>query len=74
MCPAAHYVRYPHELPPLIVLLDLAIKESCDPLAEMRGQGVEIVVEAITGEDRDAAGGQPLPQIVDDRMRSILGA
>jgi hypothetical protein len=45
-----------------------------NPLAEMRGQSVEVVVEAITGEDRDAAEGQSLTEVMDDRICSILGA
>ena len=45
-----------------------------DPLAEMCGQSVEVVIETITGKDRDAAEGQSLVEVMDDRMRSILGA
>jgi hypothetical protein len=40
----------------------------------MGGEGREVQVSTITGEEREAAGSQELPQRVNDQMRHILRA
>ncbi len=40
----------------------------------MGGQGIEVQIQAITGEEREAARSQDLSQGVDDSMRQVLRA
>jgi hypothetical protein len=80
-------MRHPHQAPVAIPLLDLPVDQVCrdlplarpppgagHPLPEVRGQGVERVVQAIADEDREAAGGQPPSEVVYYSMGRLLGA
>jgi len=40
----------------------------------MSREGIEVEIEAITGEEREAAWGQTLSQGVDELMRRVLRA
>src|SRR5258707_1191543 len=44
------------------------------PLSKMGGQGIEVQIQAITGEEREAARSQDLSQGVDDSVRHVLCA
>ena len=44
------------------------------PLAEMGGEGAEVVTQAIAGEDGQAAGGKPVAQVVDQGVGGRLRA
>jgi hypothetical protein len=79
-----HQIGYPHQAATLIALLDLPIDQpSSDlPLALrrptptthwlLRRQGVEILIQAVTREHREAEGGQPRMQLVDHRVSGLL--
>jgi hypothetical protein len=40
----------------------------------MSGQGIKVEIQAITGEERETAWGQEVPQGVDNAMRCVLRA
>ena len=87
LCPQAHHVRDPQQLAPPVAFLHLAVDQarchlplahvppsttSCEPLAKMGCEGIEIHIEAVTGEERQIARNQKLPQGVDDGMCCVL--
>src|SRR5262249_17040980 len=45
-----------------------------EPLTKVGREGIEIQIEAITGEERQAAGGQALSERLDEDMRHGLRA
>jgi hypothetical protein len=64
-CSQADHLSDSHQLAPLIAFLDLAIEQACrhlplfppapsflEPIPKMSGEGVEVRIEAIAGEDR----------------------
>ena len=67
LCPQAHHVRDANELTPPVALFHLAVDQarghlplapsttSCEPLAKMGREGIEIQIEAVTGEERQIA-------------------
>jgi hypothetical protein len=82
-------VRDPHQLAPPVAFFHLAIDQAhrhlplaCFPpsttygelLAKMGCQGIEVHIEAITGEEREAARSQELSQGVDNPMCHVLRA
>jgi hypothetical protein len=44
-----------------------------DPLPKMGGERVEVQIQAVAGEDREAPWRQPPSEVVDHRMRGSLG-
>lgn len=87
ICPQAHDVRDLYQLPSLVPFLDLAIDQtrrylpSVDvspamspflPLSKMSCQRIEVHIEAITRENRQAVGSQDLPERVDKQMCHVL--
>jgi hypothetical protein len=50
-----------------------AVTNDADPLTEVGRQRVEVQVQPITGENRQAARGKPETQVMDDGMRCHLG-
>jgi len=75
LCPKAHLVRDPHQLTPTVAFFHLAIDQVRRylplkrfppstshflPLAKMGCEGIEVQIEAITGEERQTARGQDL--------------
>src|SRR5579859_8108864 len=82
-------MRNPHQLAPLVAFFHLPINQSwrhlplacfppstshIEPLSKMGGQGVEVQIEAITREKREAARNQEALQGVDDHVRRMLCA
>jgi len=82
-------MRDPHQFAPSVAFLHLTINQSfrhpplasyppsatrLKPLSKMGGQGIEVQIQAITGEEREAARSQDLSQGVDDSMRQVLRA
>ncbi len=89
ICSKAHDVPHPHQLAPLVAFLHLAIDQSfChlppeyfppsashpEPVSKMGRERIEVQIEPITGEKRDAARCQDVPQGVNERMRRQLRA
>ena len=89
LCPKPHHVRDANQLAPLVAFFHLAVDQalrhlplacfppsttSCEPLSKMGREGIEVQIQAITGEERQTARGQDLSQGVDDRMRCVLRA
>ncbi len=89
LCSQAHHRRDSHQLAPPVAFFHLAIDQArrylplanmspslnpLKPLAEMGCEGIEVQIEAITGEERQIARGQDVSQGVDDRMRCVLRA
>lgn len=87
LCSKAHHVRDLYQLTPLVTFLDLAVDQTCRylpsagfspltphflPLSKMSGQSIEIQIEAITGEERQAARSQELSEGVDEQMSYLL--
>ncbi len=87
--PQTHYVRDSHQLAPPVAFFQLAIDQArrylplaymppslnhLKPVSKMGREGIEVQIEAITGEERQTARGQDLSQGVDDRMRCVLRA
>ena len=84
-CPTTHQMRDPHQTPPLIAFLHLPVDQpgcemplarpspdTLDPLPKMGRQSIEVQIQAVAGEDREAVRGQPLMQLVDHRMGGDL--
>jgi hypothetical protein len=78
-----------HQLAPPVAFFHLAVDQArfhlpsthvtpsttqCEPLAKVGRESIEIQIEAITGEERQAARGQALSERVDELMRHVLGA
>ena len=89
LCSQSHHLGDPNELAPPVTFLDLAVDQAwfhqasahvaslttkCKPLAKVGGEGIEVQVQAITGEKRDAVRGQDLSQRVDEPMSHGLAA
>src|SRR5437870_2156899 len=87
LCPKAHHVRDPHQLAPPGTFLHQAgdqtrlhLPPTCfptsttqrKPVSNMGGEGREVHVSTITGEEREAAGSQELLQSVNEQMRHVL--
>jgi hypothetical protein len=79
----------PNQLAPLIAFFHMAIDQACghlplahippstshfSPLPKMSREGIEVQIEAITGEERQTVRGQDLSQGVDEQMCHVLGA
>ena len=89
LCSQTHHVRDPQQLAPPVSFLHLAIDQArsylplacfaplvthLEPLSKVGRQRIKVQVETITGEERETARGQELPQRMDDRMRHVLRA
>src|SRR5260370_13953040 len=88
LCSQSHHLRDPNELAPPVTFLDVAVDQAwshqpsahvassttkCKPLAKVGGEGIEVQVQAITGEKRDAVRGQDLSQRVDEPWLGCAG-
>ena len=47
---------------------------SCEPVPKMSREGIEVEIEPVTGEEREAARSQELSQGVDEQVRHVLRA
>jgi hypothetical protein len=80
-------MRDPPQLAPLVAFFHLPIDQAhrhlplacfpplaihLEPLSKVSGEGIEVQIEAITGEDWEAAGSQDLSQGVDHSMSQVL--
>jgi hypothetical protein len=77
LCSKPHHMGHPHQLAPSVAFFHLAINQLCchlplrhvpsstnhlEPLSEMSREGIEVEIEAITGEEGDATRSQELSQ------------
>ncbi len=82
-------MRDPHQLAPSVAFLHLAVDQASrhlplayfplspthlKPLSKMGRESIKVHIQAITGEERQAARSQELSQGVDDSMRRVLHA
>ena len=82
-------MRHTHQLAPAVTFLHLTIDQirshlppedfppsakHLAPVSKMGGQGVEVEVQAITGEERNASRSQELSQGVKNQVRHVLRA
>jgi hypothetical protein len=82
-------MRHTNQLTPSVAFLHLAVDQprrhlplasmpslaiSLEPVSKMGGESIEIQIEAITGEDRQAARGQDLSERVDELVCHVLCA
>ena len=89
LCSQPHHVRHPNQLAPSVAFLHLTVDQTwlhlppahvaaslthLEPLTKVSCEGIEVQIQAITGEERDAAGSQDLAQGVNDPMRRVLRA
>ncbi len=85
--PQPDHLLDPHQSASSVALLDLAIEQSSghlplfplalrrlDPVSKVSSEGVEVGIEAIAGEDRQAAGSQLFAQAVDEQEGHAVGA
>ena len=88
-CLKAHHVRDLHQLAPPVTFFHLTLYQLCchlplvhfpastkhfKPLAKMSRQSIEVQIQAIAREEREAPRSQDLPQGVDDHVRHVLRA
>jgi hypothetical protein len=89
LCPQPHHRRDTHELAPPVAFLHLAVDQPrcslplahfppspthLEPLTKVGCEGIEVHIETITREDRQAARGQHLSERVDELVCRLLGA
>ena len=89
LCPQAHQVGHPNQLAPAVAFFHLAVDQPrChlppadippstslfSPCPKMGRQRIEIHIQPVTREEREATRGQELLQGVDDAMRGVLRA
>jgi len=89
LCPKAHHVSDPYQRAPAVAFLHLAVDQAwlhlppahvapstyhLEPLSKVSRESIKVEIEAIAGEERDAARSQEQSQGVDDPMRRVLRA
>ena len=88
LCPQAHHMRDLDQLTPSVTFLYLAVDQArcylpstglpppmpyLEPVSKMSCQGIEVQIEAITGEERQTVLGQEPSQRVDEQVCHMLG-
>src|SRR5215468_8992442 len=89
LCSKAHHMPNAHQLAPPIDFLYLPVDQAhchlppayvapppthLSPVSKMSGERIEVLLEAITGEERETVGSQELSERMEKQVRRMLGA